>query len=107
MRENGHIRFKIVANGTPIDSNGDPVAAYEDWSEPIPCLVRTVSDNRKAVYVDGEYRAISLEVLVEMSQPYCTCADSVKIGRNGECLGEFRVIRTESLTTVGRIRIFV
>lgn len=107
MRENGIVRYKCTVRTEPIDANGDPRQADVAWSDPLPCLVRTVSESRKEAYVDGEYRAVSMEVLVESTQPYCMCADSVKITRKGENLGEFRVIRTERLDTVGRIKILV
>lgn len=105
MRENGTLRYKTLYNNTPIDSNGDPLAASAYWSAAIPCLVRTISDTRKAKYEDGEYRKMSFEVLVETAHAFN--ASAIQLERKGESLGEFSIISMEELPTVGRIRIYV
>lgn len=108
MRENGTISYKTLYNNTPIDSNGDPVAASAYWSAAIPCLVRTITDTRKAKYEDGEYRAMSFEILVETA--YAELLGNkgyVWVVRKGESIGEFQIISYEEMPTVGRIRIIV
>ena len=105
MRENGTLRYKTLYNNSPIDDNGDPVGASAYWSAPIPCLVHTITDTHKAKYADGEYRAMSFEVLVERASAFQS--NAIQLERKGENLGEFQIISQEELPTVGRIRIYV
>lgn len=114
MRENGTIRYKTLYENTPIDSNGDPVAASAYWSAAIPCLVRTITDTRKAKYEDGEYHAMSFEILVEGNEStlglfnhILEFKQSLWVERKGESMGDFQIISVEELPTVGRIRIIV
>lgn len=100
------MRYRRLDESTPsFDDDGNPIAAAADWSACIPCLINTMSDKMNAQYVDGEYRAMSFEVLIESVEDFC--ADSVMLTRHCECLGEFRIIRKELLPNVGRTRIFV
>lgn len=107
MRENGTLRYKIVSGTDSFDEHGNPVAADVRWSAAIPCLVNTISESMKARYEDGEYHDVSMEVFVEYMQPLCQCGGSVMLERKGECLGEFRIVRIEEFTTVGRVKLIV
>lgn len=107
MRENGTLSYKtITSQGEPFDEGGNPIATSATWSAPFPCLVRTITDKDNAKYVDGEYRAMSFEVLIEDMYDFDSDG-SVILTRKGENLGEFRIISKEALPTVGRIRIFL
>lgn len=78
--------------------------AQSTWSVPIPCSIKTNSDTRKGKYEDGEFRQASFLILVEvMPFPHVR----VKLERHGEELGEYRVLSSEPLTTVGRTQIMV
>ena len=107
MRENGTLSYKTI--GVPreyFDEGGNPIATSASWSAAFPCLVNTITDKSNAKYVDGEYRAMSFEVLIESMYDFYSDG-SVMLTRKGECLGEFRIISKEALPTVGRIRIIV
>lgn len=107
MRENGTLSYKTI--GVPaetFDEGGNPIATSASWSAAFPCLVKTITDKSNAKYVDGEYRAMSFEVLIESMYDF-ESDGSVMLTRKGEMLGEFRIISKEALPTVGRIRIIV
>ena len=55
MRYNGTLRYEILTEGG-IDEWGEPIEARSDWSDPLPCSIKTNSDNRKGRYEDGEFR---------------------------------------------------
>ena len=87
-----------------LPTNTEPLRARSDWSDPLPCSIKTNSDNRKGRYEDGEFRQASFTILVEcIPFPY----NRVKLERMGENLGEYRVMNAEPLTTVGRTQIVV
>ena len=93
MRYNGTLRYEILTEG-----------GIDEWSDPLPCSIKANSDNRKGRYEDGEFRQASFTILVEcIPFPY----NRVKLERMGENLGEYRVMNTEPLTTVGRTQIVV
>lgn len=108
MRENGTLSYKTI--GVPreyFDEGGNPIATSASWSAAFPCLVKTITDKSNAKYVDGEYRAMSFEVLIESMYDFDDTDGSVMLTRKGESLGEFRILSKEALPTVGRIRIIV
>lgn len=103
MRTNGILRYEILQEGG-IDEYGEVIAPSSEWSEPIPCSIKTNSDNRKGKYEDGEYRQASFTILVELTSfPY----GRISLQRLGEELGEYRVMSSEPLTSVGRTQILV
>lgn len=103
MRTNGILRYEVVREGG-VDEYGEVIAPSSEWSEPIPCSIKTNSDNRKGKYEDGEFRQASFTVLVELTPfPY----GRVSLQRSGEELGEYRVLSSEPLTSVGRTQIIV
>lgn len=108
MRENGTLSYKTIGEPRDIfDTDGNPIAASASWSAQFPCLVRTITDKSNAKYVDGEYRAMSFEILIESKFDFNDEDGAVMLTRKGESLGEFRIISKEALPTVGRIRIIV
>lgn len=103
MRTNGILRYEVVREGG-VDEYGEVIAPSSEWSEPVPCSIKTNSDNRKGKYEDGEFRQASFTVLVELTPfPYVR----VSLQRSGEELGEYRVLSSEPLTSVGRTQIIV
>lgn len=103
MRTNGYIQYEVLSGGG-INEFGEAITPISEWSEPIPCSIKTNSDNRKGKYEDGEFRRASFTILVElMSFPH----NRIKLERYGEQLGEYRVMSAEPLTSVGRTQILV
>lgn len=104
MRTNGTLRYEML-NGGGLNEWGEVAdTAQSAWSAPIPCSIKTNSDTRKGKYEDGEFRQASFLILVEvMPFPHVR----VKLERHGEKLGEYRVLSSEPLTTVGRTQIMV
>lgn len=103
MRYNGTLRYETVTDGG-IDEWGEPIGAKAEWSEPIPCSIKTNSDTRKGKYEDGKFRQASFTVLVELQN---IAFDRVRLERQDEPLGDFNIISVEPLTSVGRIQIVV
>lgn len=107
MRTNGTLQFQTLSMPV-VDLDGEPCQSVETWSEPIPCSIKTNSDNRKGVYEDGEFRIASFLVLLEAdaSQNF-DAIKRVKLSRGTENLGEYRVLSSEPIVTQGRFQIIV
>lgn len=104
MRTNGFLRYEIVKVVSGFNEYGEPIGNTEEWSEPVPCSIKTNSDNKNGRYEDGVFRMASFTVLVEqMDFPY----NKVRLERHGEHLGEYKVLNAEPLETVGRTKITV
>lgn len=110
MRVNGLLYIKRAATLPGAESgfneDGEPIKGNPEYGEPIPCHIRTITDNRRGRYEDGEFRQASYEVLLEQPREHFT-ADKVKLCRYGDLLGEYDVQSVEPLTVLGRIRITV
>ena len=104
MRHNGNLAYQIQGNNGQLNEYGEPIAASVEWSDPIPCSIKTNSDTRKGKYEDGEFRMDSFTILIERTE---FNADRIKLERLGEELGEYRILSVEPLATVGRIQIMV
>lgn len=105
MRTNGFLQYEIVTNGSDFNEYGEPVSeASIKWSNPVPCLIKTNSDNRKGKYEDGEFRMASFTVLIESMR---FNANRIRLERSGRRLGEYRIQNIEDLETFGRIKITV
>lgn len=106
MRYNGHLIAQIISRGEDsVNEYGEPITGeQENWSEEIPCSIKTNSDTRLGKYEDGEFRQASFLILIELSK---FDAVRIKLERLGEYLGEYRIMSVEPLTTVGRIQIMV
>lgn len=105
MRTNGFLQYEIIKKGSDFDKYGEPVTgASVEWSEPIPCSIKTNSDNCKGKYEDGEFRMASFTVLIE-EQDFN--ANRIRLERSGRELGEYRVQNIEDLEASGRIKITV
>ena len=107
MRTNGTLQYQVLSPGG-IDDNGEPIAPTETWSDAIACSIKTNSDNRKGVYEDGEFRMASFIVLLEAdAKQNFEIIKRIKLSRDAETLGEYRVICSEPLATQGRFQIMV
>lgn len=104
MITNGYLRF-VVTDGGGIDGNGEPIAAVCTLSDPLPCLIKTISDNRMGRYDGGTFRMASFAVLVEAESGIT--GNRIRLERCGEQLGEYPIMKIEPLLSVGRIRITV
>lgn len=103
MRYNGTLSFEVLTEGG-VDEFGEVIESSSEWSEPIPCSIKTNNDNRKGRYEDGEFRQASFIVLIETQEfPH----NRIKLKRYSEELGEYRVMSCEPLTSVGRVQIMV
>lgn len=105
MRANGTIQLGMMSEATE-NEYGELVSDGEVvYSEPIPCSVKTNSDTQRGRYVDGVFRQASFIVLIELEN--VVDITNVKIERRGEQLGEYQVISSEPLDSVGRTQIMV
>lgn len=104
MRTNGTIQLG-KSSGTVRNEYGEVTGSIVMFGEPIPCSIRTNSDTRKGVYADGEYRRSSYLILIELQN--VTDVTRVRLERLGESLGDFDVLSSEPLDTVGRTQIMV
>lgn len=106
MRTNGFLRYEIIKNDADFNQYGEPnTEAAVEWSEPLPCSIKTNSDSRKGKYEDGEFRVASFTVLIEEQDKFT--ANRVRLERSSRELGEYRIQAIEELETVGRIKITV
>lgn len=101
--ENGTLQTKLIIGGG-LDDNGNPVRPVEAWGVPIPCNIKTNQYSNQGKVNGNTFTIASYEVLIEM-QPFT--AESVKLVREGQELGEFPVQSAEPLTEVGIIKILV
>lgn len=104
MRTNGFLKYAIITENSENEYGEVAESSSIEWSEPIPCSIKTNSDTRLGVYEDGEFRQASYQILIELAEfPYTR----ISLERLGEDLGEHRIISVEPMTTVGRTRIIV
>lgn len=105
MRTNGVLQYQILSDDQVEDQYGEISSeATPEWSEEIPCSIKTNSDSRKGSYEDGEFRNASFTILIELEKfPY----KRIRLKRLDEDLGEFQILSSEPLTTVGRTQIIV
>jgi hypothetical protein len=104
MITNGSIQ-KQVSSGTGLDENGDPVVSNPVWSEPIPCLIKTIKHDNKGIYPDGKFTQASFEILIEM-QEFEAERILLKNSRNN-FEAEFEIQDIQFLDLVGRVKIIV
>lgn len=103
MRANGTLKYAIITDGGE-NEYGEACETIMEWSEPVPCSIKTNNDTRIGAYEDGEFRQASYQIMIELARfPY----NRIRIERKGEDLGEHRIISAEPMTTVGRTKIIV
>lgn len=84
---------------------GELVESTSLWSEPIPCHIKTNSDNRRGKYEDGEFRQASFTILTEQMDNLSF--NRVRLERQGEDLGEYGVMNAENIENQNRTQILV
>ena len=104
MRTNGTLQYSAPSAGG-FNEDGEPIAAgTPSYSEDIPCLIRTVTNNSKGRYEDGKFNQASYEVLVETAN--CPLdINRVRLYRAGTLLGEYAVQGVPIPTTMNRVKI--
>ncbi len=105
MRTNGYLLYLTHTEGG-FNEDGEPIMGIDTWSTPIPCSVKTVTNNSKGQYEDGKFNQASYEVLVEDGQiPIDT--NRVKLFRRDVELGEYAVQGKPIPTSMDRVKIVV
>lgn len=95
-----------MTQGTSTENEfGELVESTSLWSEPIPCHIKTNSDNRKGKYEDGEFRQASFTILIEQMDNLSF--NRVRLERQGEDLGEYGVMNAENIESQNRTQILV
>lgn len=104
MKTNGTLSYQTLT--TPgVNEYGEPKPAQSTWSKPVPCLIKTNTDNRKGIYEDGEFRQASFTVLLEMR--VLPDFNRIRLARHSEELGEYRIMTREPFPNFGRIQLMV
>lgn len=95
-----------MTQGTSTENEfGELVESTSLWSEPIPCHIKTNSDNRRGKYEDGEFRQASFTILTEQMDNLSF--NRVRLERQGEDLGEYGVMNAENIESRNRTQILV
>lgn len=95
-----------MKQGTSTENEfGELVESTSLWSEPIPCHIKTNSDNRRGKYEDGEFRQASFTILTEQMDNLSF--NRVRLERQGEDLGEYGVMNAENIESQNRTQILV
>ena len=108
MKTNGYITV-LTDPGATLNDYGEVQYSGSEWSDPIPALIKTESEDRTRQYGnEGEYSEASYTVLLEtMGRVIPTEIKTVKLTRHSEELGEFTVRSMEYVPGHGRMRITV
>ena len=95
-----------MTQGTSTENEfGELVESTSLWSEPIPCHIKTNSDNRRGKYEDGEFRQASFTILTEQMDNLSF--NRVRLERQGEDLGEYGVMNAENIESQNRTQILL
>ena len=95
-----------MTQGTSTENEfGELVESTSLWSEPIPCHIKTNSDNRRGKDEDGEFRQASFTILTEQMDNLSF--NRVRLERQGEDLGEYGVMNAENIESQNRTQILV
>ena len=106
MRTNGILQYCSISEGG-FNENGEPIAVGKQiWSEAIPCLIKTITNNSKGRYEDGKFNQASYEILIETAN-FPLSVKRVRVHRQWLFLGEFAVQGLPIPTTMDRVKIVV
>lgn len=86
-------------------SGGVPVPVQEVIGEPIPCNIKTNTNDNKGVTIDNVFKRCSFEVLIDV--PLFTAKKVLLIDNRGNELGEFEVQDVQHLDYVSAVKITV
>lgn len=106
----------IVANGTLQTvvktgggmEHGKPIPVKEVVSDPIPCNIKTVTDNKKGKIIDNVFTQSSYEVLIDLYDVPCFKAETVILTDNrDDVIGKFQVQDVQHLDFIGAVKVTV
>lgn len=103
MRTNGFLWYATSVEGATLDEDGEPTAGEIQWSDPVPCLIQFVTNN-KGAYADGTFKQMAYKIVVE-SIPLDSSL--LKLERDSQYLGEFSVLGKPIKTTMDRTILYV
>lgn len=104
INENGYINIKKKSGGG-IDEDGYPIPPTSTWSDNIPCQFRVNQQNNKGAFNGESFKTASYEILINQQQ-----LDSEQLRLftiDGKELGEYSIIKPETLRLVQRVKIIV
>jgi hypothetical protein len=102
--ENGALQIVGKTSGGGM-AGGKPVPVQTALGDPIPCNIKTNTNDKKGFYIDGEFTRASFEVLID-EQPF-DAERLVLTNNRGVKLGEFRVQDIQHLDFVNTVKITV
>lgn len=105
MRTNGFLQYLTHTEGG-FNEDGEPIDGIDNWSVPISCLIKTVTNNSKGRYEDGKFNQASYEILIEHGQVPIDI-NRVRLVRHEVELGEYAVQGKAIPTVMERVKIIV
>lgn len=105
MRTNGFLQYLTHTEGG-FNEDGEPIDGTDNWSTPISCFIKTVTNNSKGRYEDGKFNQASYEILVE-NEHVPIDINRVRLVRHEVELGEYAVQGKPIPTVMERVKIIV
>ena len=105
MRTNGFLQY-LSHTGGGFNEDGEPILGSAVWSAPVPCLIKTVTNNSKGRYEDGKFDQSSYELLIENGLVPIDIK-RIRLERQGIGLGEYTVQGKPIPTTMERLKIII
>lgn len=88
--------------------NGRPVPVQNTLSDPIPCNIKTLHEDKRGKVIDSVFTQASYEVLIDISLVPNFTAEKVVITDNrGNVKGEFQVQDVQHLDYVEAVKLTV
>ncbi len=108
---NGTIQMQTVTGGG-YDTNGDPISAIVDWSDPVSCHIDTITHRNDGRYQDGKFTESSYRVFFEMyDMDYTFTSKRVRLTHFGRVVGDadkgWQVQDVQYKPKTGRIQVMV
>lgn len=104
--ENGNISFKVKSKPTVSDNGFLIKPTSEQWTEVMPCQISQNSASKNEVVNGEHYANASYTILVELDEPIIS-EQVLLYDDSHEVIGEYSIISTERLSSVGIMRIVV
>ncbi len=103
---NGALQIVEKAGGGMV--NGKPVTVTETVSEPIPCNIKTLQDNKRGKTIDNVFTQSSYEILIDtLAVPHFTADMVILTDNRGVVKGKFQVQDIQHLDYVDAVKITV
>lgn len=104
--ENGTLQVVVKTGGGMV--NGKPVPVTEAVGDPIPCNIKTLTDNKKGKIIDNVFTQSSYEVLIDtLAVPHFTADMVILTDNRGVVKGKFQVQDIQHLDYVEAVKITV